>query len=584
MWNIGCWWLVASALVAGELADNPHPRLWFPVSAEKGLRAKLSNDPLAANLHKAVMSEAHRILESRPCRYEIPDGKRLLAESRLALHNVFHCAWAWRISGEEKFRLRTLKELEAACQLPDWNPSHFLDTAEMATAVALGYDWLHPTLSGEQRLMCEMAITEKALKPAKAIHDKKGWWSNPRNNWSQVCGAGIAIAAAAIAGNDPQLSAELFEKGQTLVDQCVEFYAPDGMYPEGPGYWHYGTNYHVMMLAASQGLGYSTQPSPLLQKAGEAIMHLIGPTGSAFNFADSPSGPDRPSPAQCWLAAHFHDQVQAAYIREKLSDQLVNHAKALRKERCAPLFILWLPEAPPDAAVRPLAAAFHGEQAVALFRTSWEKSAVFLAVKGGTPAASHGHMDVGSFVYDAHGLRWIHDLGSENYNLPDYFGKKRWSYFRLQNRSHNTLEISGQLQNDRSPPCPLVSSTRVGNSNCAVFDLTGAYSEVAKSVTRSIRFDEQNGTTTLEDAITEPSGSIVWRAWTDAEAEVAHDRVILKKAGRQIIIRRVSEEGVWSVAEPQASGPEEKSTAGFRAVMLAVPHRKASTITIEIQP
>jgi hypothetical protein len=568
----------------GGLAEKPHPRLWFPRSAEEGLRQKLARDPLAARLHDAVMAEASRVLTARTCRYEIPDGKRLLAQSRLALHHVFHSAWAWRMSGEEKFRLRTIAELEAACRLKDWNPSHFLDTAEMATAVAIGYDWLYPSLSAEQRGMCEMAIIEKALKPAKTVYDSSGWWSKPGNNWSQVCGSGIALAAAAIAGNDSGLSEKLFAQGQRLIDQCTAFYAPDGMYPEGPGYWHYGTNYHVMMLAASQGLGNSTKDLPLLQKAGNSIMHLVGPSGIGFNFADSPNHPEKPSPAQCWLAAHFKDNVQASYIRDTLTRQLAKSNQALRNERCAPLFVLWLPEPPSSMLARPLAAAFRGEQAVATFRTSWDATAAFVAIKGGTPAASHGHMDVGSFVYDAHGLRWIHDLGSDNYNLPDYFRKKRWSYFRLQNRSHNTLEINGQLQNDQSPPCPLISSTLAGDSFTAAFDLSEAYADAAEKVIRSVRFNAQHGTTILEDHLTKPSGVVVWRAWTDAEAEVAADRVILKKQGSQIVLRRVGKEGAWSIVDAKPPGPEEKSNTGFRAVVLTVPRKETATITVEIQP
>jgi Heparinase II/III-like protein len=584
MWKVGLGWLVTCAWVTGGLAEKPHPRLWFPKSAEEGLRQKLASDPLAARLHDAVMGEARRVLTSRTCRYEIPDGKRLLAESRLALRNTFHCAWAWRMSGEEKFRLRAIAELEAACHLKDWNPSHFLDTAEMATAVAVGYDWLYPGLSAEQRGMCEVAIIEKALRPAKKIYDSHGWWTKPSNNWAQVCGAGIAIAAVAIAGNDSGLSEELFAQGQRLVDSCAKFYAPDGMYPEGPGYWHYGTNYHTMLLAASQGLGNPNSEIPLLQKAGCSIMHLVGPTGIGFNFADSQAHPEVPSPAQCWLAGRFHDKVQAGYIRDYLTRRLVANGKVLQNERCAPLFVLWLPEAQSAPAVRPLAAAFRGEQAVAAFRTSWDASATFIAIKGGTPAASHGHMDVGSFVYDAHGLRWICDLGSDNYNLPGYFGKNRWSYFRLQNLSHNTLEIKGHLQNDESPPCPLTSSTLTGDLFTATFDLTGAYSEAAEKVIRSVCFDAQRGSAVLQDQITKPSGVIVWRAWTDAEAEVAGDRVILKKQGRQIVLKRLSHEGDWSIADAKPPGPEEKSNAGFRAVVLTVPQQKSIKISVEIQP
>ena len=158
------------------------------------------------------MAGADLILDERTCRYEIPDGRRLLAESRRALNNVMHCAWAWRLSGKEPYRLRAIAELEAACALKDWNPSHFLDTAEMATAVATGYDWLYPTLTPRQRGMCERAIIEKALKPAKALYDTGGWWTKGRNNWSQVCGSGIALAAAAVAGNDVGLARICFPK------------------------------------------------------------------------------------------------------------------------------------------------------------------------------------------------------------------------------------------------------------------------------------------------------------------------------------------------------------------------------------
>lgn len=290
-------WLAAVAIAVGDLSEKPHPRLWFPKTEEGELRDQLAKDPLAMRLQSAVMNEAERVLNERVCRYEIPDGKRLLGESRRALRNIMHSAWAWRMSGEEKFRLRAIAELEAACGLKDWNPSHFLDTAEMATAVATGYDWLYQTLTPEQRAMCERAIIDKALKPAKGVYDKKGWWSIPRNNWSQVCGSGIALAAAAIAGNDEGLSEDLFDRGLKLVEKCSAFYQPDGMYPEGPGYWHYGTNYHVMMLAACGPLGRKTAEAPILQKAGGSIMHLTSSTRLTYNFADGNASLATPSPA-----------------------------------------------------------------------------------------------------------------------------------------------------------------------------------------------------------------------------------------------------------------------------------------------
>lgn len=584
MWKSWGIWLATLALAAGGLAEKPHPRLWLPKSSEGALREKLAKDPLAARLQAAVMAEAGRVLKARTCRYDIPDGKRLLAESRLALNNIMHSAWAWRIGGEEKFRLRAITELEAACALKDWNPSHFLDTAEMATAVATGYDWLHDTLTPEQRAMCERAIVEKALKPAKAVYDKRGWWSNPRNNWAQVCGSGIALAAAAVAGKDDGLSESLFGRGLTLVESCGQFYQPDGMYPEGPGYWHYGTNYHVMLLATCQPLDRPITDNAILKKSGEAMMQLTSPTRLAFNFADGHARRETPSPAQCWLATHFSDAAQARYVRGLLARALDEAGSKFDGGGYFPLAVLWLPAPPATGKPLPAAAAFGGEQAVAIFRTGWDANAAWFAIKGGTPAASHGHMDVGSFVYDAHGVRWIHDLGSENYNLPGYFGSQRWSYFRLQNRSHNTLEINGKLQNTGAEPCPIVSSTLTGGPLAATFDLSDAYAGAAEKVVRRARFDTATGTVRIEDQITKPSGQIVWRAFTDAAAEIQGDRVILKKDGRQITLRRTSGAGTWSITDAKPPTPAENQNSGFRAVVLTIPQADQVSASVEIRP
>jgi hypothetical protein len=584
MWKAGMTWLAALAVATGDLAEKPHPRLWFTRGMEAPLREKLAADPLAAQLHELALKEAGRVLTARTCKYDIPDGKRLLAESRLALQNIMHSAWAWRMTGKEEYRLRAITELEAACALKDWNPSHFLDTAEMATAVAVGYDWLHATLTPAQRAMCERAIIEKALKPARKVHDQGGWWTLPKNNWAQVCGSGIALAAAAIAGHDDGLAEDLFSRGLELIGQCDRFYQPDGMYPEGPGYWQYGTNYHVMLLAACGPLDRAFRESPDLRKAGDSIMHLTSSTRLSYNFADGHARAAAPSPAQCWLASHYDDAVQAKHVRDFFERALAEDGGNVGKNIAFPLAVMWLPEAPGRETVVPKAAVFDGEQAVALFRSGWDPDDAWLGIKGGTPAASHGHMDVGSFVYDAHGQRWLHDLGSENYNLPGHFGARRWEYYRLQNRAHNTLEIGGKLQNPAADPCPLVSSSLAGNPLSAAFDLTDAYAGSAANVTRSARFDTQRGSVLIEDDITAPVGDVVWRAFTDADVEIAGDRVILRNDGQQISLRRVSKSGSWSLADAKPPTAVEKQNEGFRAIVLTAPQAERVALAVEIIP
>jgi hypothetical protein len=93
---------------------------------------------------------------------------------------------------------------------------------------------------------------------------------------------------------------------------------------------------------------------------------------------------------------------------------------------------------------------------VTIHRSSWtDPRATFVGVKAGSPSASHGQMDIGSFVLDCDRVRWAVDLGAEGYhgiesrgmNLwSQSQGSDRWTIFRQSNHGHNTLVIDGQLQ------------------------------------------------------------------------------------------------------------------------------------------
>ena len=51
-------------------------------------------------------------------------------------------------------------EMKAVAAFPDWNPSHFLDVAEMTNALAIGYDWLYDDLTPTDRATIRAAIVE----------------------------------------------------------------------------------------------------------------------------------------------------------------------------------------------------------------------------------------------------------------------------------------------------------------------------------------------------------------------------------------------------------------------------------------
>jgi len=566
---LGC---TLPSLAAGEVP--PHPRLLFPKSAEAGVQERIASDPVAAVLRDGVMAGARRVLQDRPCRYEIPDGKRLLGESRRAVRNVFFTAMAWRLGGGQEFRERCIQELDAACALKDWNPSHFLDTGEMATAVAVGYDWLFETLAADQKARYREAMVAKALQPGRAVYEKKGGWTRGTNNWSQVCAAGLALAAMALAEDDPDAYAFFLTRCTETVEASLRFYEPDGVYPEGPGYWAYGTSYHVLFLAMQEAVGQPPKTTPPLLRSAEFLAHATGPTGLFFNFADSGAGGGEPVAAYGWLAARCGQPWVAARLRAVIEQRAAEFKRKGGGDRFFPLHLLWLPPAPGKAdASAPLAAAFAGPQPLACFRSSWgDRNALFVAAKGGTPRVSHGQMDVGSFVLDALGVRWVHDLGTDDYNLPGYFGGQRFTYYRLQNLSHNTLVIDGHLQDSRAGPAPLVGSSTAKPPFSAAFDLTPAYLGQAKDVRRTVTMDPAARRVRIADRIGSPAGPVRWAIMTDAVATVDGAVVRLRKQDKEITLARHAPDGAqWAVLSAKPPTDKEKQNDGFRLVVLETP-------------
>jgi hypothetical protein len=151
--------------VAAQLAPVvPHPRLLWPAGGEEAVRRRIAADPLWQDTYQAIQLSTDRMLAQPTVEYR-KEGRRLLAQSRRALGLVVHLAFLHRMTGDPRYRDRAVRELRAAAAFPDWNPSHFLDTAEMTLAFAIGYDWLHGALTADERALIRTAIEQKGLAP-----------------------------------------------------------------------------------------------------------------------------------------------------------------------------------------------------------------------------------------------------------------------------------------------------------------------------------------------------------------------------------------------------------------------------------
>jgi len=548
---------VDSAQAADPLAGlKPgHPRLLVSDADWKALRERQTSDPELARVAARIEADAKSLLNEPPLVYK-KEGKRLLDISRQAIQRILLWSVAYHLTGDRVYAEHAKRELLNLAAFPDWNPSHFLDTAEMTTAFALGYDWLYDELDPQSRATIRRAIVEKGLQPGLDATAGYNSWHRSANNWNQVCFGGLTLGALAIGDEEPAPARSLLKLARTGIAAGLRPYAPDGIYPEGPGYWGYGTVYQTMMLAALQsalGTQWNLDSSPGFLSSGAAILQVTGPSGNPFNFFD---GGDRTElqPAMFWFAKQLHEPGLLRFQQKPLTEALtrsVESEKAYHENRLFVLIALWWSDLPDQNTTLKLPLVWHGggPNPVGVFRTSWsDTNALFLAFKGGAAGLSHGHMDAGSFILEADGVRWAIDLGRQDYLSIESKGLDLWSYgqnsdrwrvFRLNNFSHNTLTIGNQLH--RVDGAARITEFHDGPNPSATLDLSPVFAGQASRVIR--RFQLGTGRTVfIRDELTglTPGTNVRWALVTKAGVKLAGDRATLTQDGKMLQARLLS--------------------------------------------
>ena len=321
-----CVWLLLPLLAAsGQAADGPgqpvvpplekilatlrpeHPRVMATSRTWETVRTAVRAGGLPARIYAEVKKSADQVLDAPESKYEIPDGKRLLSVSRRVLDRVRTLALVHRVEGDPRYADRAWKELEAAAAFVDWNPPHFLDTAEMTHAFALGYDWLYDRWNAEQRRVLREAIVSLGLRPGLKVYDSKKGWPRNENNWNQVCNGGLISGALAIADEEPQLAARIIHEAVRSVPLAMQHYAPDGAGTEGVTYWDYGSRYNIVLLSSLEtalGTDFGLSQAGAFGQSGYYQIYLCGADRVAFDFADC--GRARVSePQHFWLANKY---------------------------------------------------------------------------------------------------------------------------------------------------------------------------------------------------------------------------------------------------------------------------------------
>ncbi|KAA0988731.1 heparinase II/III domain-containing protein [Dyadobacter aurulentus] len=522
-----------------------HPRLLLLKGEEQQILSQVKKYPEWNAVHQQILAECDKLLDVPPVE-RIKIGKRLLDKSRECLRRVFQLSYAYRTTKNEKYLRRAEKEMLAVAAFEDWNPTHFLDVAEMTMAVAIGYDWLYDGLATETRNTIAEAILKKGIEPS--LDKRYNAFLKAEHNWNQVCNAGISFGALAIAENQPEIAANVISRAVASIPKAMgPSYQPDGAYPEGFSYWGYGTSFNVLFISAVEkalDTDFGLSKSPGFLKTAGFLQNLVGPSGLAHNWGDS-GLKEGLSPAMFWFAEKNGDPSLLWTQRKLLSDQ----TDGMVRNRILPALLVWGTKTNLEGIKAPVKRQWVGQgpSPVALMRTSWvDPNAIFVGLKAGSASVNHAHMDIGSFVLDAQGERWAMDFGMQEYNSLETKGvdlwnrqqnSQRWEVFRLNNFAHNTLSFNDQLMNVKGY-AKIDSWSDSRSQMLAVTDLSDLYKGQVAAAKRGVSIRDEKWVVVRDEVKTaDKPAKMRWNLLTGAAVKVLDGKTVeLSQNGKKMLL------------------------------------------------
>lgn len=543
------------ALDISSLTAENHPRLILTDAELNSIRRQVeegSNEPLA-RIHEAIISKTDALLSAKPLTYKKDaSGKRILGVSRNAAQRISYCGYAYRYTGDRKYLDKAMETINTVCAFADWNPSHYLDVCEMASGVAIGYDWLYAELGPEMRAMIEDRLKRYAFDtiestpadPSTPAYKHENIWTL-MNNRNQVNLAGLTCAVLAVGELFPDFVRSFIPRVVESNKKVVEYiYNPDGAYPEGPGYWNYGTGYQVWLntlLYETFGSDFGLSDVEGFRKTPYFEIFAMGSSGQQFNFCDC-----RPEIAPHYALWYFADKLKDPSIMYLEKDYMKDCDYSESQQR-ALLFIplKYAARIDPNDIKAPKSSVFaaQGPNPLVLARSGWRESDHWLAAKGGKAAQSHAHMDAGEFLYDAYGVRWSKDPYFYPYEVVEKPLKKaggsywsftqesmRWMVSRVNCRWHSTLIMNDEdLLVDGFVEMKEYFDTPERKG--ATFDLTALYPGVV-SVTRTPLIRDNSYLEVTDCIKTGGQGKEVrFNLVSEGEPEVVEDGILLRRNG-----------------------------------------------------
>lgn len=568
-------WIPTAGEIFSTLASD-RPRIMVSEHTFARLEQAIATDPNVAKRAEGLIGKANGYLEVPPEEYVLVTN-RLLQVSRRVLERVSALSMAYKLTGERVYFDRAWDEMFAVCRFPDWHPSHFLDTAEMTAAMAIGYDWLYDDLLTSQRLFVRNAMRDMGLQEGLDDINANASWTRGEWNWNQVCCGGMGMGALALYEEEPTIASQVLEG--VLNSYRLGYMVPDGGWHEGPGYWGYATMYMTYLFSAAEtaiGSVWGLAEREGMAETGYFILQMNRPSHRSFGFSDAGSGEVANSPQHYWQSWRYGETALARYQRE------YNRSTDMRE-------LLWYDPRGRLPGEMPLPLDFRFESCgVAMMRSSWDWGyPTFAGLKAGINNGGHWHLDLGAFVYDALGQDFGIDLGGNTYGDTGssvYFNNnQRWKYYKVRAEGHNTLMLNPDAAADQEfGEAPITDQVSTAEGAYVITDLSSPYRNDSSSVRRGLMMRDYRRDLVVRDEVRGLNGAreLYWFMHTRASIDLLPDgrSAILSQAGQRVWVHFLEApagatlgqmDAVSLPTTPAPDGePPEDSTEGIRKLYL----------------
>jgi hypothetical protein len=558
-----------------------HPRLVLNATIERDLKKKIKSDPVVMNIYGAIKLNAATI-HDQPLLQRIQTGRRLLSVSREMLYRVNMLGMVYRMEKDPVTLQRLNDEIVAVCNFTDWNPSHFLDVAEMSLAVALALDWTTGDLPGTTEELAIRSLIDKGIRPSWPENGKNPGWAYGNNNWNQVCNGGMIAASIAVAEKDPALAARTISRALDGIPHSLVAYLPDGVYPEGSTYWGYGTSFSVItiaMLESAFGNDFGHGDYPGFKESATFRVLCNAPSGWYYNFADCG---DRRGVNGDGVLAWFASKTgnRSFFEKERFMMPVERMSRLGRLDGAA---LVWISQYKEKGDIA-IPTAWKGEGANPIVIFTGEKNdphQYYFGGKGGRGTVNHGNMDGGSFIFELNGVRWVIDPGNQDYNTLEQTGFnlwgncqncERWSLLTKNNFGHSTLTVNNQHHVVNG--LATIKNFKGGSAPEATIDMTAAFRGLlAKAERRFAKESERSLMIEDEIELTDSAEVITWQLMTQADVEYTDYGLNLLQEGKKLKVENLSHPGLrFSIVSLDPAPLKlDRQIKGLKRVELRIP-------------